>query len=211
VTDYELGWKDTFLDGRLRLQLDGYHYDYKNFQVSIFDPGNALGVIRNVSGTTTLEGVEAQGAGVFGDFSIDFTASYNHSKLGAFSAIDPRRAAAGLRNLTGREQPNAPPWTVSIGGQYTFHVTDGDTLTPRVDYGMVGARWATLFQVSPTDRLSEQNIVNAQLTYARSDNWRVIAYATNLFDQHYISSLSLGSLASAGPPRQYGLRISKSF
>jgi iron complex outermembrane receptor protein len=211
VTDYELGWKDTFLDGRLRLQLDGYHYDYKNFQVSIFDPSNALGVIRNVTGTTTIEGVEAQGAGVFGDLSIDFGASYNHSSLGEFSAIDPRFVAAGPQNLAGRPQPNAPQWTASLGAQYVFHTGDGDTLTPRIDYGMVGARWATLFHVSPTDRLSEQSIVNAQLTYARGDDWRVIAYTTNAFDLHYISSLSLGSLASAGPPRQYGLRISKTF
>jgi iron complex outermembrane receptor protein len=211
VTDYELGWKDSYFNGHLRTQLDGYHYDYENFQVSIFDPANALGEIKNVSGTSKIEGLEAQGEGVFGDLSFDFGVSYNHSEIGTFSAVDPRRLAAGLQNLTGREQPNAPPWTVNLGAQYAFHLGDGDTLTPRIDYGMVAARWATLFQVAPTDRLAEQNLVNAQLTYARHDDWQVTAYATNLFDLHYVSSLSLGNLANAGPPQQFGVRIAKTF
>jgi outer membrane receptor protein involved in Fe transport len=76
---------------------------------------------------------------------------------------------------------------------------------------MVSSRWATLFEVSSTDRLRAQNLVNADLTYERPDSWRITAYATNLFDLHYVSSLSLGSLANAGPPRQFGLRVSKTF
>jgi outer membrane receptor protein involved in Fe transport len=39
----------------------------------------------------------------------------------------------------------------------------------------------------------------------------VTAYATNLFDLPYVSSLSLGNLANAGAPRQFGLRVSKTF
>jgi iron complex outermembrane receptor protein len=155
--------------------------------------------------------VEAQAQAVFGDFAFDLGAAYLDSSLGTFSAIDSRRPALGVQNLGGRPQPNAPEWTFNAGAQYTFHVGQGDTLTPRFDYGMVSSRWATLFEVSSTDRLRAQNLVNADLTYERPDSWRITAYATNLFDLHYVSSLSLGSLANAGRPRQFGLRVSKTF
>jgi iron complex outermembrane receptor protein len=211
VTDYELGWKDSFADGRLRTQLDAYRYDYDNFQVSIFDPASVLSQLKNAAGTSVIQGVEGQAQGAFGDFSFDLGVAYLDSKLGTFSAIDARHPTLGLQNLTGRTQSNAPEWTFNAGAQYTFHMGSGDTLTPRIDYGMVSSRWATLFEVSPTDRLRAQNLVNAQIAYERGDSWRVTAYATNLLDLHYVSSLSLGNLANAGPPRQFGLRVSKTF
>ncbi|HEX4196261.1 MAG TPA: TonB-dependent receptor [Caulobacteraceae bacterium] len=215
VIDYEAGWKQTFLDGHLRTQIDGYHYDYRNFQVAFFDPASALNQVKNATGASTIDGVEAQGEGAFGDLSFDLGVSWLQSKLGTFFAVDTRNLGKGFQNLSGRPLSNAAPWTFNAGAQYVFHVGGGDTLTPRVDYGMLASRWATLFEISPIDRLAEQNLVNAELTYSRRDNWQVTAYATNLFDQHYISSLATGvsqsGLATAGPPRQYGVRISKSF
>jgi outer membrane receptor protein involved in Fe transport len=85
-----------------------------------------------------------------------------------------------------------------------------DTLTPRVDYGGISGRWSTAYETPVVDRLSAQNLVNAQLTWAHR-GWNLTAYATNLTDLHYVSSLSLGDLANAGPPRQYGIRISTTF
>ncbi len=209
VTDYELGWKDSFLGDHLRTQLDAYYYDYQNFQVSFFDPASALNQLKNATGSSTIEGVEAQGQGVFGDLSIDFGLAYLQSKLGTFAAIDSRNPGLGLQTLSGRTLPNAAPWTANLGVQYAVHMAGGDTLTPRLDYGMTDSRWATLFQ-TPTDRFATQNLVNAELTYAH-DKLRVTAFSTNLTDLHYVSSLSLGNLANAGPPRQYGLRVSTTF
>lgn len=211
VTDYELGWKDTFAEGRLRTQLDGFRYDYKDYQVVIFDPASVLGQLLNAGGTTVIQGLEGQAQAVFGDLSFDAGVAYIDSSLGTFTAVDSRHAALGVQNLTGRQQPDAPRWTANLGVQYVFHLAADQSLTPRVDYGYVGARWASVFEVSPTDLLGEQNLVNATLTYDRPGNWRITAYATNLFDLHYVSSLSLGNLANAGAPRQFGLRVSKTF
>lgn len=210
VTDYEAGWKDSFLDGRLRTQLDGFYYDYRNFQVVVFDPTSVLAQLLNAGGASHIGGVEAQGQAVFGDLSFDFGVSWLTSQLGTFSAIDSRHPGKGVQNLTGRPMPNAAPWTANLGAQYVFRLAGDDTLTPRIDYGMLASRWATAYEVPIFDRLSAQNLVNAQLTYAHAD-WRLTAYVTNLTDLHYVSSLSLGDLANAGPPRQYGIRIAKSF
>ncbi len=211
VTDYELGWKSSFFGNHLRTQLDAFYDDYKNFQIAVLDPVSTETQILNTNGTTTIDGVEAQGQGVFGALSFDFGASYVNSSLGSFSAIDSRFAALGFQDLTGRQQPNAPRWTVNAGVQYTFDIFEDQSLTPRLDYGMTGARWASAFDVQALDHLPTQNLFNAQLIYDLPHNWEITAYATNLFDLHYVSSLALGNLAQAGAPRQVGLRVAKSF
>jgi len=211
VTDYEIGWKQTMLHGHLRTQFDAYRYDYRDFQVTVYDTATALGQVKNASGTTTLKGIEGQAQAQFGGFAFDLGVAYSNSALGLFSAIDARQAALGPQVLNGRALPNAPEWTFNAGAEYAADLGHGDTLTPRIDVGHVGNRWSTVFQLAGYDVLPAQTLVNAQLTYARRDGWQVTAYATNLFNLHYVSSLSLGTLASAGPPRQFGLRVRKSF
>ena len=211
VTDYELGWKSSFFGNHLRTQLDAFYDSYKNFQVAVLDPSSSLTEIENVQGTSTIDGIEAQGQGVFGSLSFDFGAAYLNSEVGTFTAIDSRFPQLGFQDVTGRQQPNAPRWTVNAGVQYSIDITDSQTLTPRLDYGMTGARWATLFDVQSIDHLATQNVFNGQLIYDMADNWEITAYATNLFDLHYVSSLAVGNLAQAGPPRQFGLRVSKTF
>jgi iron complex outermembrane receptor protein len=211
VTDYEIGWKGTYFDSHLRTQLGAFHNAYRNFQVALYEANLQAGFVTNVPGTTRIDGLEAQMQGQYGDFSFDLGASYLKSKFDTFNAIDSRNPVAGVQDLTGKEQPNAPRWTAQAGVQYLFHLHGSDTLAPRLDYGMLSSRWATVFQVRPTDFLARQNLFNAQVTYARSDKWDMTAYATNLFDEHYVTALALANLALAGPPRQFGLRVSKSF
>jgi iron complex outermembrane receptor protein len=155
-------------------------------------------------------GVEAQAQGVFGGFSFDANLAWLSSSLGSFHAIDSRRPALGSQDLTGRNLPNAARWTVSAGMQYAMPLAGGH-LTPRIDYGFIGSRSASVFEVDSLDHLASQGLFNAQLTYDWGADWQVSAYASNLFDLHYISSLSLGSLAQAVPPRQFGVRVYKSF
>jgi iron complex outermembrane receptor protein len=210
VTDYEIGWKDSFFGKQLRTQLDGFYDTYKDYQVGIFDTGTGLTQLLNVANGSRVAGVEAQAQGVFGGFSFDLNVAYLSSSLGAFHAIDSRNPVLGLQELTGRQLPNAAHWTGSAGVQYAFRLASGH-LTPRLDYGLVGARSATVFEVTPIDYLPAQNVFNVQLAYDWGQDWEIAAYATNLFDLKYISSLSLGSLAQAGAPRQFGLRVFKSF
>ena len=59
------------------------------------------------------------------------------------------------------------------------------------------------------DLLGPRNVVNAQLAY-QHQSWTLTAYATNLTDQHYAGALNSG-LYFAGPPRQYGVKLFKTF
>ncbi|MEI9994305.1 MAG: TonB-dependent receptor [Rhizomicrobium sp.] len=215
VTDYELGWKGKFFDGHVLTQLGGFYDEYKNFQLPLFVPtaggGAGAGETYNATGVTNLKGIEAQIQAVFGGFSLDMGGSYLDTALGDFIGIDSRDPTHTPQDLTGRMLPNAPHWTAQFGVQYAFDLGEDQTLTPRLDYGLAGSRWANAFEVSPGDRLMAQNIVNAQITYDAVDHWEITAYGTNIFDLHYATLQLLGNLAMPGAPAQFGIRVAKSF
>lgn len=222
VTDFEAGWKSTMFDGRLRTQLGAYYNIYQNFQINIGDPTTpAITSILNVTDDTIIYGLEASAQGRFGNLGFDFGLSLSHSELGRFFAADPRLPRTGVCgqntgpasgncvNLEGNAQSFAPEMTLSVGLEYDFAVGSG-TLTPRIDYSHIADSWASIFaNAALGDHLSERDIVNAQLTY-QQDGWKLQAYSTNLTDLEYIASVKAGQ-RYAGAPRQYGVRLTRSF
>ena len=225
VKSYEVGWKAGMFDGHLRTQLDAYYTDYDNFQVIIAYPNfPTFGFEVNVPDTTKMYGFEAQAEAVFGAFSLDAGLGLLHSELGDFFAIDPRPpipfvlgcnpavgpAAPGCFSLGGRDQTYAPSFTFNVGAQYDFALGDGDTLTPRLNYGHISSQWATLFEnAARGDKIEERDIFNAQLAWTHGE-WITTLYSTNLTDQHYVGAINSG-LRFAGPPRQFGIRLMKAF
>jgi len=223
VTNYEIGWKAGWLGGRLRTQVNAYYNDYEDFQVIIGYPLLPIfGFELNNPNTTKIYGFEAQLEAVFGPLSIDAGMGWLKSELGEFYATDPRPAtftacnpetrptSLSCLNVRGREQTYAPELTFNIGGQYRFDLANGDTVTPRLNYGYIAPQWATLFQnVARGDRIEDRNIFNAQLAWTHGD-FVTTLYATNLSDQHYVGAINSG-LRFAGPPRQFGIRLMKVF
>ena len=211
VTDDEIGWKGTYFAGHLKTQLGAFYEDYKNFQLAIFDPVLGAGRDANATGSTILKGIEAQMQAAFGSLQFNLGTSYVSTRIGQFSAIDSRNLAAGNQILNGRPLPNAPLWTAQAGVQYAFDMGNHQTLTPRLDYALVGSRWATVYEVPPGDFLQEQNILNAQVIYDYSPTLSFTAYGTNVTNDHYVTLQLLGNLGMPGPPRQFGIRVYKSF
>ena len=207
VTDIEAGWKPTFFDGHLRAQIGGYYSLYKNFQLSFGTPSApTMSFIRNLGGTTTLYGVEAEAQAVFGAWSFNASASYEHSSLGNGLVADP---VSGLPlQLGGRVAPLAPTWTANFGAQYAFALSNGATLTPRVDLSYIDSQWATPYQ-DFGDFIPSRTLVNAELAYAQGP-YRFSFFATNAFDVHYIIATNIG-LRYAGNPAQYGIRAERRF
>jgi iron complex outermembrane receptor protein len=212
VTDYEAGWKPTFFNGHLRAQIDGYFDQYQKFQLSFAVPNSAgaQSFIRNVSGTTTLYGIEAEAQAVFGPLSFDAGASYEHSALGSAAVLDPGPSATSgmLIQLGGRTLPLAPDWTVNAGAQYAFGLPNGATLTPRVDVSYIASQWGTPYQ-DIGDFLPAHTVVNAELAYAQH-KFKLTVFATNAFNEQYLVG-SAGGLRYAGAPAQYGVRLEQGF
>ena len=221
ITSYEAGVKSEWAGGHLRTTLTGFYNDYKNFQVIIGYPTfPTFGIELNVPNATKIYGFEGQVDASFGGLRLGAGVNVLHSELGSFFASDPRLPATGACDpltgsatnaancvdLGGRRQTYAPNLTFNLSGEYEVKFANGDSLTPRANFGHVGNQWATLFQnESRGDLLEARNILNAQIAYTHK-SWTITAYGTNLTDQHYVAALNSG-LYFAGAPRQYGVKL----
>jgi iron complex outermembrane receptor protein len=145
-----------------------------------------------------------------------------HSQIGTFFAVDPRVASTGACapatgpataaciDLGGRRQTYAPNFTFNIGAQYVFNANDGDTITPRINYGHVSTQYASLFEnLALGDRVGARDVLNGQVAWQHGDLTGTL-YATNLTDQQYVGAVNSG-LRFVGPPRQFGVRLMKVF
>jgi iron complex outermembrane receptor protein len=235
VYDYELGWKSSFLDDRLRTQIGAFNMDYKDFQVQAFSPPIGDTNVTNASSTSKIKGFEAQAQLQLGGFGADGSISYVDSSIGSLpSLVDERSLPNGSAQGLGGQctapgvptpcfnyapyiqpvpsGPNvfSPKWTASVGLQYALNVGRGE-LVPRIDASYLAEQFATIFE-APIDRLKARSLVNLRLSYSL-DDWVVQAYGTNVFDKTYVAGFTanLGANYILTSPRQYGVRVTRNF
>ncbi len=258
IDAFELGTKNTLLDGSLTLNGNVFYYNYENYQISeIVDRTSInLNFDAHVKGAELestwepLPGLRFNFAGGWEDTALAkgseavdlmdradaanhpgwmvvkpfFTQSSNcilptyvvaivmldagelsgacgdaynaHSNLGVPS-FDPSTApndGQGFdKNLGGNELPNAPPFTVSFGTQYTMPLTPDWAGTLRADYYWQDYSWARVFNDNPYDRLRGYTNVNLSLILTNQAGWQVMLYDKNVFDSTAITGTFLNS------------------
>jgi len=225
-TDYEAGWKRTsWFDGHLFTQLNGFYTEYNNFQVTLSDPLVPLNSYEiNLPKTTSIYGVEAETQASFGPLSFTASLGLLKSSLGKFFAVDPRynllasgtcNPATGgtdpfCLNLKGNPITYAPSVTYNFGAQYVFELDGGQTLTPRVNFAHISGQWASIFDNAALgDRLGVRDLLGAQLEW-NTGTWFLTLYGDNITNKQYVASNNSGGLY-AGTPRQFGIRLTKTF
>ncbi len=93
VNAYEIGSKNTFLGGTLRLNLTGFYYQYKNLQLSRIVARTSV----NDNVNADIYGVEAEAIiSPIPAFVVNMNASYLHSKVSADKfLVNPRDVSGG--------------------------------------------------------------------------------------------------------------------
>jgi outer membrane receptor protein involved in Fe transport len=133
---------------------------------------------------------------------------------GAFGA-----ASDGVSvNLNGKELPNAPHFTVSLGAQYTFEMDNGWAAVARADYYHQTESFARIYNSVP-DQIEAWSNVNLTLSFANADNgWSVDGFVKNATDEEaitdtYLTDDSSGLFRNAfyTEPRTFGVAVSKSW
>lgn len=223
VVAYEAGYKARLLDHRLSAQINVYHYEYENYQMTQYDVTSNQAVISNVPGDSQSDGVELQLNGNFGATAFNLAAAYADSELPRFFTFDPRfppspgspacppggpSTSAQCLDLTGSGLPYQPQWTFSAGAQHRFDTGIG-SFTPRVDVAYIDDQYTTVFRKPVLDNLDERTVVNAQIAWHKGE-WVTTLFATNVLDEEYIAA-KLSGLRVAGLPRQVGLRVYRGF
>ena len=142
---------------------------------------------------------------------------------GPYPGFDPHQPEINngegfAKNLGGNELPNAPPFTVSISGDYTIPLTSDWAGTFHVDYYWQDYSWARVFNDNPYDRLRGYTNVNLALILTSQAGWQVMGYVKNVFDVTDITGTFLNSDDSGlttnvflTDPRLFGVRVTKNW
>jgi iron complex outermembrane receptor protein len=223
VINYEAGIKTVFPEHNLLLNASTYYYRYNNRQSLTLDPNSAgSGVPRYLVSSSDQEAkglelelqwqpVEALQLGINAAY-ID--ATYRHD-------IAPSGA-----NLDG-EPTGEPKYSYAAHLAYTWHHVAGGDVTFDLSHAYRGksrcnsdSRLQGTCQVSPNFSVgAAQQRTDARLGWdAAHDRWGVALYASNLFNQRYVTGVSnitesvFGTpYASITPPRMWGVELHARF
>jgi len=133
-------------------------------------------------------------------------------------ATAPNHGEGFTKNLSGNQLPNAPPFTLSAGAQYTMPLSADWAATARADGYWQGNSFARVFNDKPYDQLHGYTNVNLTLIFTNQDGWQAMGYMKNVFNTTAITGAFLNSDDTAlttnvftTDPRLFGLRITKNW
>jgi outer membrane receptor protein involved in Fe transport len=121
-------------------------------------------------------------------------------------------------NIQGNQLANTPPYSISLGVQYSTPVGTGYNLVSRVDYYWQANMWGRIFN-GPADAIPSYGVMNALITLNAPDNaWYVQGYAKNLLGGSHVTGQYLTSSSSGlwtgvfyGDPRVVGITVGARF
>ena len=203
LTNFELGWKQTALDGRLATNTAIFKMKrsdeiFRSIEVVTDTDPNAPNPLQTVAfnangATTDIKGLE---------FDAAFNATARLSFTGSFAYIDskidsfPEGEGSGdfgdvfgpQDNVSGQRAPRWPKLAASLGVTYN-HPLSGvgifDTWFTRADGFYTGSYYSQNTNVAETDQALDVNL----RTGLSADNLRIEFFVTNLFDEDTPSSV----------------------
>jgi len=231
LTNYEIGSKFSFLDGRMTWNSAIYYEDFKNFQLSapiVYPDGNHGLGFSNVGGSTKVFGIESELAYQTKDDRANLIFSAIPKKeLGTLvyagsndyqglPACPPASNLANCMNVTGNDLPHAPNISLTAIYEHDFHLGNGGRLTPRVSAQYQSSQWLSYFNLGEGDQQKAYTRGDLSLRYTEpGDKWWVNAYVQNISDGKIRTSagrflMSDGSLQYVSQylaPRTYGVQL----
>ncbi|WP_163026002.1 TonB-dependent receptor domain-containing protein [Chachezhania antarctica] len=144
-----------------------------------------------------------------GELELNYQASDTLNVYGSLGLLQTEFKSfnVGDLNLSGQAFSNAPETTAVLGalwGRETGWFVGGN-----VQY--LGSALSRIETGGERAEMDSYVTIDAQLGYAW-DSFAITGYATNLFDETYFTYLSGPEAAAAvGDPREFGVRLTKSF
>jgi iron complex outermembrane recepter protein len=205
ITAYEIGSKNRFLDQRLQINAEVFHYAYKGFQAlsAAFEPSGLLFFITQNSQRATFNGGEFE--------AIGLVTQHDQITLSA-TALDARYTEfdVGGVDLSGNRATNAPTYTATLGLQHVFNVTNGATVTAAADIHQVGPQWVNADH-APGTLQTAYHMSSANLAYGSpSGAWSVTAWIRNIENKGAVYDVNDSPQPAMGfplPPRTFGLTL----
>jgi len=204
---FELGFKSNMLDGRIQLNGAAYYTEVSDMQFFEFFVGT-FGLLRVVS---NMDEVEISG------FELD--ASWHATEnlrfyAGANFTESEIIANSSRPDTVGNKAPYTPEYTLNLGGDVNFPLSNGMNIFARVDAQWVGETWFHTVQAGPRPTIfmplfelgfgagagalgaaeysnalrREYSTVNLRLGL-EGEKWSITAFVHNLTDEKYLEEV----------------------
>ena len=219
VYNYEVGWKATLLDGKMRFNGAVYMLDWEDVQLGFLDfTVSNLTIIRNVGEARTIGTEFDLTYAATDDLTLSFAGSYNNAELQEpFYRNSDEQEAGTPRAPAGTPMPYVPEFQATAIGRYHF---DMGSLPGyfQLAASYTGARWNDLDTTN--ERRTEMDaytLVNMSFGVDK-ESWSAEFFASNLTDERaqidvldpgYPSSLDTRTYTNR--PRTFGIRFAQRF
>ncbi|MCC2603701.1 TonB-dependent receptor [Sphingopyxis yananensis] len=230
---YEAGIKSDWFGRRLRANLTGFYYDYKDLQVQGYlNDGLAFGATTNNAASARVKGLELELlARPLSGFSLSANLAYLDATYKNFTD-----ASVGQLQFdaSGKRLNNAPKWAGTIGAAYELGLADGSRIEFGADLRFQSKIYFTALNgggkvvdntnsANPVDRvianyLEQQRgyeVVSARIGWKDADDrFGINLFASNLFDKNYIvgtANYTPAISARQGRPREIVGQVSMKF
>lgn len=213
----ELGIKSTVADGRMRVNAAVFHSDYEGIQLSSLTPvGIPPALLPNTLNAAPAEmyGAELELTARLGGLEFNLGAGWLKSEFIDDALLTDSQTNTNRLVPEGSRVPFAPEFTATVGIQHEF-AAGRWSLIPRLQASYLDEQLSTPFEYAVTV-VPSRTIADFRLTAIPSDNLRLEAFVTNLFDETYIAAQVQDASSATGgilygAPRQIGVRAKFDF
>jgi len=220
---YEVGLKSQWFENRLRVNLDAFYYDYTDLQVELFTPP-ASAFTQNAA-AASVKGIEAEIAGrPLPSLDLYANVAYLDAQYDDYPGAQAKGLAAPF-DASGKYLNDAPKWSLSVGGTYTYDMVAAGDLYLGLDF-----HFQTTEFFSPENdgvggvsgypaKQGSFGLLNMRVGWDSEDRlWNAVMIARNLTDRQYITTAAnYGGPALStvigrpGNPQTFVFQVSRKF
>jgi len=204
---YEAGIKSDLADGRVRLNVSAFFYDYEDLQVQSFVVPGVVDVEN--AATAKISGVELE---LIAKPTDAWDLGLNLAWLNAEYDSYPEAAIAGgaIIDASGNKLNNSPEMSGGVMAQYTHEMNSGGSFYIRGEYQFKSEVFFTADNNS-VETQDDYSLINAFAGYTTANGkFSVELFGRNLADEEYITSSGSFTLVPAGRvgwPVTYGVQL----
>ena len=200
VNSFDVGVRGETVDQGFSYQAALFAYDYRDYQVQIFENG--------ISRTINADGVDGRGV------ELELNTRFLRYGLAQFHYAYTHSEFKSQQTDKGNLKGNATILTPEHSAWLNLEVK-----SPLHSWGSAGVSWQTRFQDeiyfsiinSDNTRQGAYTLSNVSISYYTPNNrWQLDLLAENVFDKSYLiykNELSAGVVARRGAPRTMSLRL----
>lgn len=226
VEAFELGFKTTMNDGRLRFNAAVYTSDYTDIQrlaleevpLSVNSTGRIQRLINAAS--ATIKGVELEMSAILAEgFKIDANIGYVDASYDKFEGFDAD-GVPGYNPVTdpaaarAKKFERVPEMTYNIAASYDRPLASGGELGMRLSYNWTDEFFNDALN-SVIIRQEAYGLIDASVSYTNEKgNLQVSLFGRNLADEEYFDFALDNALTTqtwGGMPRTFGVRLTYSY